>query len=265
MNVLSPDFHIGPVSLHWYGLLLGAAIFFGYVLAIKFAPRFGIAVRLVEEFLPWLVVAGLLGARFYYVIFSWDYFREHLGEIWKFWHGGLSIYGAITGGVIASIWFTKIKKAPVWSFLDLLALVAPLGQAIGRLGNFFNQEAFGRPTALPWGIYILPDHRPFEFLGEKYFHPTFLYELLWDLCVLAILLYLGRRSANRARFSGRLTASYLVLYGLGRFFIESLRVDSFFVFHFRVDQLVSILAIIIGASIYFLISKKVETLPHHPD
>lgn len=246
----------------FYGLIVAAAILAGFIVAAKKAKRFAITRQHLEDLLPWLVIAGFAGGRVYFVIFTWSYFGRHLSEIPKIWHGGLAIYGAVAFAAAAALLFAKIAKISFWKLADLLALVAPLGQAIGRWGNFFNQEAFGRPTTLPWGIYISPALRPSEFLSEKYFHPTFLYESLWDLAVFFFLLYLSRKPALK---DGIILGSYLSLYAAGRFFIESLRVDSFFAWGLRVDQITSAAAFLAGLSILITSHARAQTeniLPH---
>lgn len=237
-----------------YGLILAISIFVGWLVARKLAPRFGIPAKDVDDALPWIVICGLVGARLYYVIFSWDYFRAHPADILAIWKGGISIYGGILGG-IGGIWgYTKKNKLSFWRLVDLIALVAPLGQAIGRWGNYVNQEAFGTYTDLPWGIYIAPDRRPLEYLDVQKFHPAFLYESLWSLAVFAILLKLTPTSSPPSfqegeKRCGVIAGAYLIFYGIGRFMIESIRLDSFYINNFRVDQITSLLIILLGIGI----------------
>ncbi len=232
-----------------YGLTLAVAVLGGYIAARKLAPRFGVEPNQIDDALPWIVFFGFLGARAYYVIFSWSFFGEHLIEIFKIWHGGLSIYGGLLGGVLgAFIYSRRAGRISFLNFADLLAIVTPLAQSLGRWGNFFNHEAFGRPTNLPWAIYIPPEFRPLPYLEEPYFHPAFLYESLWDLGVFLLLLYYLRERHK----PGILVGSYLILYSLGRFFIEGLRVDSLLINSFRVDQLTALLMMIIGGVILIL-------------
>ena len=244
-----PDFFLGPLRLHWYGIFTAVAILAAYFLAAKIAPRFHGRPEFVDGVLPWLILAGFIGARLYYVAFAWDFFGQHLNMIWQIWHGGLSIYGAVAGGAAALAVYSKINKINLWSVLALVSTVLPLAQGIGRFGNFFNSEAFGRPTKLPWKMYVAPMSRPPQYLGAQFFHPAFLYEALWDIAVFGILLYLGKRAGSHPAF---ILASYLVLYPLGRFFIESLRVDSFFIHGLRVDQLVSLGLMLLGAGILYI-------------
>lgn len=253
---VAADLNLGVMRIRLYGLTLAAAVLAAFLLAFRLAEKNGLNSSDIDGLLPWVVIFGFLGARLYYVVFSWQYFASDLWAILKVWQGGLAIYGAVIGGIIGLWLYARKRREKFWNFLDLLAIVLPLGQAIGRWGNFFNQEAFGRPTNLPWGMYIVPAHRPFPYLANQFFHPTFLYESLWDIAVFFLLWYLFKRG-----FGGRtgfLVGSYLILYPLGRFFIESLRLDSFYLSTFRVDQIVSLLAILVGVGILSLKSKAYE-------
>jgi phosphatidylglycerol:prolipoprotein diacylglycerol transferase len=250
---VSPFLSLGFLRVRWYGLLTALAVLLGYILAKKIAPKFGIEKNHLEKFLWYLVIFGFLGARIYFVVFMWPYYGKHLLEIFQIWHGGLSLYGGLLGGFLGIVWYAKRYGQSFIRTLDFVALVLPLSQSLGRWGNFFNQEAFGLPTNLPWKLYVSPEARPFEFLQEKYFHPTFLYESLWDLAVFGILLYLSQKSPRK----GFLAGSYLILYPLGRFFIEALRLDSFYLSSaVRVDQIASLLAMVFGIGIMFYFQRN---------
>ncbi len=236
-------FSIGPVRIRLYGLVAGLSLLLGYFVISRYAKKKGLDTNHIDSAFPWIVILGFLGARIYYVVFEWEHYRHALAGIFKIWQGGLSIYGAILGGIIGSFIYTKRAKISFVNFLDTVVLGVPLAQSLGRWGNFFNQEAFGRPTELPWRMYVEPLHRPFEYLGSQFFHPTFLYESLWDLFVFLMLVYLSRSPHK----SGYILGSYLVLYSLGRFFIEGLRLDSSFILGLRIDQIVSLVLIVIGA------------------
>lgn len=272
--------------LNFYGFILSVGILVAWLVARKISHRFGIEKKHVDDILPWIVIYGLAGARLYYVIFSWDYFRSHPADIIAIWKGGISIYGAILGAMLGIYIYTKRRQISFLNFISLAAVAAPLGQAIGRWGNYFNQEAFGRPTKLPWGIYIFPEHRPVNYLDFDRFHPAFLYESIWNLAVFIVLLILLRRftpslepspqgggkkegissplagpacgTGREVRWGSRLAGAYLILYGIGRFFIESIRLDSFYIANFRVDQITSLLIILAGIVIlYFSHAPKV--------
>ena len=170
------------------------------------------------------------------------------------WEGGLAIHGGLIAGPLVGVYLAWRWRVPIWRSLDVAAPSVVLGQAIGRWGNFFNEEAFGRPTDLPWKLYISPPHRPAPFTQDEFFHPTFLYESLWDLGVF-LLLVLWLRPALRHR-PGALFFSYVGLYSVGRFAIESLRLDSFWLDGFRVPQLASVAGLIVAAVGLLLVSRK---------
>ena len=243
-------FHIGPVLVRFYGILIAAAIWACYAIALRLASRFGFTANQIENALPWLVIFGLAGARLYYAIFSWDDFQDHPWQILQIWKGGLSIYGGLAGAALGLAIYAKRSGIHFAKIFDLAAVTLPLGQAIGRFGNFFNQEAFGTPTTLPWGMYVEPQFRPFEYLFVQSFHPAFLYESVWNLFVFFLLVYLVRTGISAS--AGRLAGTYLILYSIGRYFIESLRVDSFFMHSFRVDQITAQVMMIAGAIILFI-------------
>ncbi len=171
----------------------------------------------------WAVPSGVVGARLYHVVTDWSAFSGHLGNIPLIQQGGLGIYGAILGGALGAAIGARRGGVPLLVILDCAAPGTALAQAIGRFGNYANQELFGGPTSLPWGLEIDPAHRPAQYLTTPTFQPTFLYESLWNLLVMVILLRVARRWRSQA--AGYVLALYLALYSLGRFFVEGLRVD----------------------------------------
>jgi phosphatidylglycerol---prolipoprotein diacylglyceryl transferase len=246
---------IGSLAIRWYGLLIAIAVIIGTVLAQKLAVRRGVNPDLIGDLVIWLVVGAIPAARAYYVVFTWERFQDRpwipiLGGIFKVpsmfavWEGGIAIHGAIIGGTIAAIIFAKINKVSVWQLADLAMPSLILGQAIGRWGNFFNSEAFGTPTNLPWKLLIPPDKRPTEFYAEPFFHPTFLYESIWNLMVFAILIRIFNKFPQAKR--GTLVMVYLITYSLGRVWIEGLRTDSLMFGSIRVAQIISLSAIALG-------------------
>jgi phosphatidylglycerol---prolipoprotein diacylglyceryl transferase len=237
-------FSLGNFEIRWYGVILALAILVSYYVARKQAWKFGIGTKAVDDYSFWVTIVGILGARVYHVLFSLNYYSKNLSEIYKIWHGGLSIYGAVLAGIVFTYFYAKKKAYTFWQIFDLIALSLPLGQAIGRFGNFVNQEAFGTPTNLPWKIYIEPQHRPVQFVNESYFHPTFLYEALFDVLVFFILYKLIGKTKP-----GMIGLLYLIIYSLGRFFIEGIRVDSFFIGGFRADQVVAFLIIVFAGTL----------------
>jgi len=247
---------IGGLSIRWYGLLIAIAVIIGTVLAQKLAVRRGVNPDLIGDLVIWLVIGAIPAARAYYVIFSWERFQDqpwipilgglfNVPSMFAVWEGGIAIHGAIIGGVIAATIFAKINKVSVWKLADLAMPSLILGQAIGRWGNFFNSEAFGTPTNLPWKLLIPPDKRPTEFYAEPFFHPTFLYESVWNLMVFTILMGIFNKFPQAKR--GTLVMVYLITYSLGRVWIEGLRTDSLMFGSLRVAQIISLSAIALGA------------------
>ena len=239
---------IGPLSIRWYGLLIATAVLLGTSLAHREAIRRGEDPDQLLNVIVLGVMSALVGARLYYVLFNWGYYGPKPFKIFAVWEGGLAIHGGILGGALATAIYTVRKKLPMLICMDIMAPSLVLGQAIGRWGNFFNQEAFGTPTNLPWKLYIEPYHRPPHLAAFEYFHPTFLYESLWDLGVFLILYFLLRRRLQQA--PGALSLCYLGLYSLGRFFVEGLRIDSLMLGPLRAAQVVSLA--LVAASLFGL-------------
>jgi phosphatidylglycerol---prolipoprotein diacylglyceryl transferase len=241
-------FEWGPIVLRWYGLLIASAVLIGVNLSQTLATKRHVDPELLSDLAVWLVVAAIPSARLYYVLFEWRQYAQHPEKIVAIWEGGIAIHGAILGGVIAALIFSKIKQISFWQLADLVAPSLILGQAIGRWGNFFNSEAFGAPTNLPWKLLIPRDRRPFGFENVEFYHPTFLYESLWNLAVFGLLMTLfiqDRRSKIRLKV-GTLFLTYLIAYSAGRVWIEGLRTDSLMIGGLRTAQLVSLSGMAIG-------------------
>ncbi len=239
---------IGSLAIRWYGLLIASAVLIGVTLSQYLAQRRGINPDLLGDLAIWLVIGAIPCARLYYVIFEWQEYAQRPGDIIAIWKGGIAIHGAILGATIATYLFARLNKLSFWQLLDLVVPSAILGQAIGRWGNFFNSEAFGKPTDLPWKLYIAPQYRPINYINYEYFHPTFLYESFWDLGVFALLLWLffwGLKHKNRLKI-GTLTLVYAIAYSTGRFWIEWLRTDSLMLGFLKIAQVVSLAAIALG-------------------
>lgn len=181
---------LGPITIRWYGLLIASAVMIGITLSQYLAKRRHVDPDLLGDLVIWLIIGAIPAARLYYVIFEWSRYAQNPERIIAIWEGGIAIHGAIIGGTIATLIFARLKHISFWQLADLVAPSLILGQAIGRWGNFFNSEAFGDPTNLPWKLYIPPQHRPLQFANFEYFHPTFLYESLWNLLVFSLLLTL---------------------------------------------------------------------------
>ncbi|GCL43795.1 prolipoprotein diacylglyceryl transferase [Anabaena sp. FACHB-1250] len=239
---------LGPIVIRWYGLLIATAVLIGVTLSQYLAKRRHVNPDLLNDLSIWLVIASIPAARLYYVLFQWSEYSQHPEKIIAIWEGGIAIHGAILGGVVAALIFAKLNQISFWQLTDLVAPSLILGQAIGRWGNFFNSEAFGRPTNLPWKLYIPPERRPLDLVNFEYFHPTFLYESLWNFMVFALLLTLFFRAlSQKPRLKvGTLFLVYSVAYSFGRFWIEGLRMDSLMLGPLRMAQMVSLGGMFLG-------------------
>lgn len=236
-------FQIFGLEVRWYGILIATGVLIGAILAIREAKRVGLDEETLMDFLIWEVPLCLVGARLYYVIFSWDMYRDNPIEALNIRNGGLAIHGAIIMAIIVAVIFTKIRKIDFWTIADVCAPSLILAQSIGRWGNYINQEAHGGPTNLPWGIMVN---------GVKV-HPTFLYESIWNFLVFLFLIWYRK---NKQKVKGEVFLLYISLYSFIRFFIEGLRTDSLMLGPIRVAQLVSIIGIIIPMYIFFIKRKK---------
>ncbi|WP_275983569.1 prolipoprotein diacylglyceryl transferase [Paenibacillus hamazuiensis] len=219
-------FALGPLKVHWYGIILGTAALVGLLLAVQEGKRFNINPDFFMDLVLIGVPSAIVGARIYYVAFKWEDYRDNLSEIFKVWHGGIAIYGALIGAIIAAVIYVRRKGYPFWRIADICAPGLIVGQAIGRWGNYMNQEAHGGPVTEEFlrNTLHLPNFIVNQMnIGGTYYHPTFLYESLWNVAGLILLLILRRQSFMRA---GELFFSYFIWYSIGRFFIEGLRTDS---------------------------------------
>ncbi len=258
---------LGPFTLRWYGLLITSAVLIGVWLSQYLAKKRGIDPEKVGDMVIWLVIAAISSARLYYVLFEWQSYAARPGDIIAIWKGGIAIHGAVLGGTLATWIFAKLNRLSFWQLSGVVAPSLILGQAIGRWGNFFNSEAFGRPTDLPWKLFIPLANRPDGYQGFEYFHPTFLYESLWNLGVFGLLLSLffwGQRNPGRLKAS-TLFLLYAIAYSAGRFWIEGLRTDSLMIGPLRIAQLVSLGGIALGGVglfwIYGLSKRMPDTVP----
>ena len=236
-------FHLGWFRLKWYGLLIATAVLIGVNLSIRLGKLRNIDAETIADLAICLVIGAIPAARLYYVIFEWPTYAPHPENIIKIWEGGIAIHGALIGGSIAAIIFAKFKRISFWQLADVVAPSVALGQAIGRWGNFFNSEAFGSQTDLPWKLCI-----PRAINACEYVHPTFLYESLWNLLVFSILIWLFSDDNRHHRLkAGSIFLVYLIAYSIGRFAIEGLRTDSLMFGALRMAQMISLAGIGIGS------------------
>lgn len=236
-------FNIFGIDIMWYGVLISIGVLLGVLIALKECKRIGFKEEDLLDFLLIAIPAGILGARAYYVVFSWGYYSQNLSQIINIRNGGLAIHGALIAGIIVSIVFCKIRKINPLQILDILMPSVALGQSIGRWGNFINQEAHGGPTDLPWGIMVD---------GVKV-HPTFLYESIINFLVFIFLMWYARKKKIK---DGEVFSLYLILYSAGRFFVEGLRTDSLMFLGMRVAQLISAGSIIAGIALFAYLRKR---------
>ena len=215
--------HLGPLPIHAYGLMIALGVLAAVWLMGRRVEAAGTATAEDVSYMAVrAVIAGVIGARLYHVITDWGTFSDDLGRIPQIWKGGLGIPGGVLAGTLVGLWAMRQRGRSVAAMLTAGAPAVPLAQAIGRIGNWFNQELFGRPTTLPWALKIHDDHLPAGYPSGTTFHPTFLYEVLWNLALCGVLLLIDRRLRLR---QGRLFAVYVLGYGIGRFWIEGLRID----------------------------------------
>jgi len=238
---------LGPIQVHWYGVIIGLGIILALYIAIRESTKRGLHQDLFTDLMLWAIPIAILSARIYYVVFEWDYYGQNPGEILAIWNGGLAIHGALIGGVITAIVFAKKKKVSFWQLADIAAPSIILGQAIGRWGNFINQEAHGGEVTRAFLENLqLPEFIINQmYINGAYYHPTFLYESVWNLIGFILLILLRKVNLRR----GELFLSYVIWYSIGRFFIEGMRTDSLMVTeNLRIAQTISVV-LIIGAVI----------------
>lgn len=248
----SKYFSVFGLDIHWYGVIIAAGFILAVIYMMKRSSRYGLSEDNLLDMLLWTVPIGIIGARIYYVIFNFSIYANNLSAIYKIREGGLAIYGGIIFGAITVFVFCRVKKIHVGAAIDLCSFGVLIGQAVGRWGNFINREAYGAETSAFCRMGLTNS------AGTTiYVHPTFLYESLWNIIGFLLLSSFVKR--GHRKFDGQIFLMYLVWYGIGRFWIESLRTDSLFLFStgIRVSQLVALLSIVIGGVILIIrLAKK---------
>ncbi len=271
LHVFRPSpvaFQIGSLSIYWYGLLIVLAIFVGIIFVLYLSRFYKISKEEIWNLFFYLIIFGLIGARVFYLFYNWFYFWENPLAIFKFWQGGLSIHGAMLGGMLVLLFYTHRRKLYFRTLADLFSPALALGLAIGRWGNYFNQELYGLPTNLAWGIPIDPINRVPNYTDFEYFHPVFLYESIWCFLIFLFLVFLhGKRlrikddKIKRDFFLiriGNIFLFCLILYSFGRFFFEFLRIDPQpVIFGLRLAQVLSLLIMLGVVKIWCFNSKSI--------
>lgn len=253
-------FEVFGFPVYWYGLLIAAAIIICLLLATRQAPAYNLKQDDILDTFIALIPLMIVFARLYYVIFEWDYYAADLRRVVDINHGGLAFYGGVIGGVVAILLVARIKKIKLHRLLDHLAVYVPLGQAIGRWGNFFNQEAFGTNTNLPWGMQSNQTAAYLRSIGgynpDAPVHPTFLYEFIANMIIFAILLKI--RKNNKVPY--RVTLWYFLLYGAVRFFVESIRTDALYIANtnLRASMVLSALMVIFAIVLLIVLQRRYQ-------
>lgn len=253
LNPIAID--LGPIQVHWYGLIIGFGVLLGLIIALRESERRGLDKEIFTDMILFAVPIAIISARIYYVIFQWEYYSQNPGDIIKIWNGGIAIHGALIGAVLTAIVFAKVKKVSFWKLADIAAPSLLLGQAIGRWGNFMNQEAHGGEITRS---FLENMHLP-EFIINQmyingtYYHPTFLYESIWN--IVGVIILLSLRKVNLRR--GELFLTYVLWYSIGRFYIEGLRTDSLMLTEsLRIAQVISI--VLVAVAIALVVYRRVR-------
>lgn len=237
-------FYLGPLEFKWYGILVVGGAVVAALIATRMAARKGEDPERVWDILLWVMPAGLIGARLYHVVSAWDLYKNDMLTIFTNWTG-LGIYGAVGGGLLALWLYCRVHHLSLARWMDIAAPGLILAQAIARWGNYFNQELYGLPTDLPWGLYIEPAYRYPELANFEKFHPLFLYESIWNLLVFLVLVWVVRNV--KTLLEGDLICLYGIGYSTGRFFLESLRPEAWNLNGVRTAQIVALGIIVVCA------------------
>jgi phosphatidylglycerol:prolipoprotein diacylglycerol transferase len=223
-------FSLFGIDVRWYAVFILTGIAVAIAIMHVLARRRAMDPEFILDIAPWVVLGGIVGARLYYLLLKFDYYTEHPDRALNIRLGGLTIHGALAGGILVFAWFCRRRNQPFLAWADIVIAAVPVGQAIGRWGNWANQEAFGTPTDLPWAVRIDPANRPAEYAEYATFHPTFLYEGILDLLIAGVLIWMVlRMPRSRGLREGDALWTYLVLYGIARLAIESMRTDSLYI------------------------------------
>lgn len=248
--------NLGPLTIHIYGIIIAFAIITCYTVALKLGKKKNITEKEIDQYFFTSLPVAFVGARFYHVLTNWGYYSKNIILIPAIWNGGLGMFGGVVSAIGVIYFISKKQKRSFLQITDLLAVVVPLGHAIGRWGNYFNQELFGKPTTLPWGLYINRQNRPTQYKNNETFHPTFLYESVLNIVNFILLHYLYTKKKLP---TGSVAALYLINYGIIRFIIELVKIDpdvSAQIGLLRIPQYMSLLFILAGILVYIYSRSK---------
>lgn len=254
---------VGPFTIYWYGVIIGFGVFLGYLLASRESVKRGMPKETFADLLLFAIPISIISARIYYVIFRWEQFADQPIRVFFIWEGGIAIHGALIGGVLTAYFFTKKHNLSFWQLVDVAAPSILLGQAIGRWGNFMNQEVYGGPVTREYlENLLLPEFIINQmYINGTYYHPTFLYESLWSLVGVILLLWLRRVNLRQ----GEIFFTYVIWYSVGRFFIEGIRLDYLLIGGvLKTAQVISIV-LVVGAVILWVYRRQQPGTPRYHD
>lgn len=258
--MLNPAQKFFGTPVHWYGIIIALGLVLAVIVCLRIAQKHDVSEDTIFDIVIFGAPVAVICARLYYVAFRWDSYKERLGDIVKIWEGGIAIYGAIIGAVVTVFIYCKIKKINPFKVLDIGCIGLAIGQAIGRWGNFVNREAFGAPASslVPWRMRLYTDDTLSTWAEV---HPTFLYESLWNVGVLIILLKL----TGKKKFEGQVFWTYVFSYGLGRVWIEGLRTDSLYLGPVRISQIVALITAILAVVMLVIGAKRIKNIQYSED
>ena len=244
------SFTIGPLTIHLYGVILALGLVLAVVYALGRKAEFGLSEDDLLDGVLWIAPFAIICARIYYCAFEWENYAANPISVLYIWEGGIAIYGSVIGAVLGIVAFCKIKKIKIATVLDIVSLGFLIGQALGRWGNFFNREAFGAETESFFRMGLMKASTG----AVTYYHPTFLYESVWNAAGFLLLHFLSKKR----RFDGQIALGYLAWYGLGRAFIEGLRTDSLYIGSIRVSQLLAAVSCVVAVGLLLVLSRKMH-------
>jgi len=217
----------GPINIYWYGIFIVTGILAGILVVLKLAPYYNMPKSIIIDSIFWLILGGIAGARLYHIILELPFYLERPLNMLKLWQGGLAFHGALIAGIFLIWFFAKKNNINFWLLTAIYVPGLALAQAIGRWGNYFNQEIFGQPTNLPWGIPIIPANRILDYYNSQFFHPTFLYESIGNFLIFAVLIFIHYLIIKKKNVLYQsVLINYLLMYSLLRFSMEFIRIDS---------------------------------------